>query len=114
VNYELGLGQAVSYQLLITAAWVQFHVSSYGIYGGQSGTGADFLLFLSVPLPIHIPASAPFHSAIIWVLQWTMYSLNTKGLLPQPKNAIVFYKDTKGLTLVVNGCDLVGLKLRLL
>jgi hypothetical protein len=52
------IAQAVSCWLL-TAARVRARVSSRGICGGQSGTGADFLLVFRFPLPISISPIAP-------------------------------------------------------
>jgi hypothetical protein len=57
--------QAVSRRLPTAAGGVRAHVRTCGIYGGQSGTGADFLRVLRFPLPILIPPSAPHSSSII-------------------------------------------------
>jgi hypothetical protein len=49
------------------AARVRSRVWSSGIFGGQSGAGADFLRVLQFPLPIFIPPIAPQSpSPIIW------------------------------------------------
>jgi hypothetical protein len=45
--------QVVSRRLPTTAARVRAHVKLCGIYGGQSGTGADFLRVLRFPVQYH-------------------------------------------------------------
>jgi hypothetical protein len=50
--------QAVSRWLPTAAARVRALVSSSGIYGGQSGSGAGFLRVLRFPLPIFIPPTS--------------------------------------------------------
>jgi hypothetical protein len=50
--------KAVSCRLPTAAALVRAQVRSCGICGGQSGTGAGFLLLLRFPLPILIPPTA--------------------------------------------------------
>jgi hypothetical protein len=52
------IAQAVSRRLPTAAARVRSQVRSCGICGGQSGTGADFLNVLRLPLPIFIPPAA--------------------------------------------------------
>jgi hypothetical protein len=53
------IAQAVSRWLSTTAAQVRSQVTSCGICGGQSGTGAGFLRVLRFPLSILIPPTAP-------------------------------------------------------
>jgi hypothetical protein len=55
------IAQAVSHRLPTPAAWVGARVRTYGICGGQSGTGADFLRLLQFSLPIRIPPTAHMH-----------------------------------------------------
>jgi hypothetical protein len=55
------LAQAVSRRLPTAAARVRAQVRSCGICGGQSGTGADFLRVLRIPLPILIPPLFHIH-----------------------------------------------------
>jgi hypothetical protein len=53
------IAQAVSRRLATAAARIRSQVTSYGICGGQNGTGAGFLRVLRFPLPILIPPTAP-------------------------------------------------------
>jgi hypothetical protein len=48
--------QAVSRRLPTTAALVRAQVRSYGIYGGQSSTGAGFLRVVIPPTASHSPS----------------------------------------------------------
>jgi hypothetical protein len=65
VNLGRTIAQAVSRRLPTAAARVRARVSSCGICGGWSGTGAVFLLVLRFPLPILIPPTAPQSSSSI-------------------------------------------------
>jgi hypothetical protein len=53
------MAQAVSRWLPTAAARVHTRVWSCGVCGGQSGTGAGFLLVLRFALPIFIPPISP-------------------------------------------------------
>jgi hypothetical protein len=50
------IAQVVSRWLPTVAAWVRVR-AEYGVYGGQSSTGAGFLRVLQFPLPIIPPIS---------------------------------------------------------
>lgn len=45
--------------------WVRSHFKSSGIWGGQSGTGRDFLRVLSSPLLFLISPSVPYSFSIL-------------------------------------------------
>jgi hypothetical protein len=60
------IAQAVSRRLPTAAARVRAQVRSYGVCGGQSGTGAGFHRVFRFHLPLHIPPTAPHSSSIIW------------------------------------------------
>jgi hypothetical protein len=57
------IAQVVILRLLTAEAQFRAQVRSCGICGGQSGTGAGFLLVLRFPLPILIPPTAPHSSS---------------------------------------------------
>jgi hypothetical protein len=54
---------AVSRRLPTRAVWVQSQVRSFGICGGQSGTGARFIRVLRFPLAIFISPTSLHSSA---------------------------------------------------
>jgi hypothetical protein len=54
------IAQAVSPRLPTVAARARAQVTSCGIFGGQSGTGASFLRVLRFPPPILILPTAPY------------------------------------------------------
>jgi hypothetical protein len=63
--YGRAIAQTVSRWLPTAAARVRSQVSSCGICGEQSGTGAGLLRVLLFPLPILIPPTAPYSASII-------------------------------------------------
>jgi hypothetical protein len=97
--------QAVSRQLLTAAVRVRVQVTSCGICGRQSGTGARFLRVLRFPLPIFIPAPAP-HSSSSIIRGWQNRPNSgrrtkcTKSLPPQ---------ETKKTTAILGVCNSVRL-----
>jgi hypothetical protein len=58
------VAQAVSGQISTAAAWDRTQIWTYGICGGQGGTGAGFLLVVRLPLS-SIPPNAPHSSSSI-------------------------------------------------
>jgi hypothetical protein len=58
--------QAVSRRLPTAAPRIRAKVTSCGICGGQSGTGASFLRVLLFPLLILIPPTAPHSLSTTW------------------------------------------------
>jgi hypothetical protein len=59
---DRAIAQAVSRWLPTAAAQVRAKVSSCGICGGQSGTGAGFLRILRFHLSSFFPPTAPYSS----------------------------------------------------
>jgi hypothetical protein len=59
------IAHAVSCRLPTAAARIRDQVRTWGICGGQSGTGAGLLRVLRFPLPIIIPPTAPHSSSSI-------------------------------------------------
>jgi hypothetical protein len=57
------IAQADSRRFPIAATRFRAQVRSFGICGGQSGTGIGFLRVLRFPLPILIPPTAPLSSS---------------------------------------------------
>jgi hypothetical protein len=64
------IAQAVCRRFPTAAARVRAQVRSCGICGGQSGTGAGFLLVLRYPLPILIPSTTPHSSSLSIIRDW--------------------------------------------
>jgi hypothetical protein len=60
----------VNRRLPTSAAHVRARVRSCGIYGGESGTGADFLRVLRFPLPTFIPPIAPQSASLSIMWGW--------------------------------------------
>jgi hypothetical protein len=54
----LAIAQTVRPRLPTAVVRVRVEVRSFGIYGGQSGTGAGFLRAFRFPLPILIPPTS--------------------------------------------------------
>lgn len=52
------IAQMVSHWLPTVGVWIRSLISSLGICGRHSGTGADFLQLLLFPLPFLIPQNA--------------------------------------------------------
>jgi hypothetical protein len=67
-NLGRAVAQAVSNRIATTAARVLAQVTSCGIYGGRSGTGAGFLLVFRFQLPI-FPPTTPYSSSSI-IRRW--------------------------------------------
>jgi hypothetical protein len=59
------IAQAVSRWLSTAAAWNRSQVTSCGICGGRSGSGAKVLRVFRCPLPILIPSIVPHSSSLI-------------------------------------------------
>lgn len=73
---------------LTAAVQVQFDVSLYGICGGQSNTGANFLKIQCFPLTILLLPNAHFLSCIIWSWYCGQFiaQVSRNSVSPHPKN----------------------------
>jgi hypothetical protein len=78
------VAQVVSCWLPTVAAWVQAHVRSCGICGGQSGTGPGFLQVLRFPPAILISQNAPYSSVIWFWYNSPISGQHTKWAQPHP------------------------------
>jgi hypothetical protein len=76
------IAQAVKRRFPTAAARVRARVTSCGISGGQSGTGAGFLRVLRFPLPIRIPPIAPHSSSSSITWGWYNSPNQTVSALP--------------------------------
>jgi hypothetical protein len=81
------IAQAVSCRLPTTAARVRAQIKSCGIFGGQSGTGVDFLRVLRFPLSILIPPTTPHSSSTIrgWYNRPVVADVPSRLSLTHPK-----------------------------
>jgi hypothetical protein len=76
---EFTRAQPVSRRLPSMAARIQSQVRSCGIWGGQSGTGANFIFrILWIPVTILIPSPA---SRSLLILSLTLYGIDTESIV---------------------------------